>query len=151
VVVVVWMLSGAFAKVPENAEAEAPAESFQKMKVRVLDLKAEAITREIVVQGELEPLRRVEIRAQTASRVIALPVGKGKKVAADTLLIQLDKEDRAAQLKRAQAEVNRQTLEVAGARKLSKQGLQAKNRVMSNWAVMWSKVTGSPCWLMSRW
>jgi multidrug efflux system membrane fusion protein len=128
--VVVWMLSGAFANAPETESSrDEPHKTHQKMKVTVLDVTAREITREIVLQGELEPLRQIEISAQTASRVVNLPVSKGKRVNADTLLIQLADEDRSAQLKRAQAEVNNQRLEVAGARKLKKQGLQAENHL----------------------
>ena len=129
VAVVVWMLSGAFAKMPEQAQTEEPKKMLQKMKVRVLTVKAEQITREIVVQGELEPLRQVVVSAQTTSRVVALPIAKGEKVKTDTLLVQLAEEDRAAQLKRAIATVNNQKIEVAGARKLKQKGLQAENRV----------------------
>lgn len=127
--VVIWMLSGAFAKMPDQAPVEEPKKISQKMQVSVLDVKAEEITREIVIQGELAPLRQVEISAQTTSRVVELPVDKGEKVDADALLIQLAEEDRAAQLRRAEAEVLNQKLEVAGARKLKQKGLQAENRV----------------------
>lgn len=128
--VVVWMLSGAIASVPETKApgAEQPM-TRPVMKVRVADLNAEQITREIVIQGELEPLRHVEIRAQTASRVIGLPMGRGQSVDSGTLLVSLAEEDRPAQLKRARAEVANQKLEVSGARKLSEQGLQAQNRL----------------------
>lgn len=134
--VMVWMLSGAFAKLPEKAPAEALSRTPQKTKVSVIDVKAEEITREIVVQGELEPVRQVEIRSQTASRVVGLPVDKGEKVNTNTLLIQLAEEDRLAQLKSAEAEVNNQKLEVAGAYKLKKKGLQAENRVKATEAAL---------------
>lgn len=127
--VTLWMLSGAVTHAPEAAlssdESRVPR---PLMKVRVLDVKAEEISREIVVQGELEPLRQVEIRAQTTSMVISLPVNKGEQVAADTVLTQLEKEDRAVQLKRAEAEVSRQKHEVEAIRKLEKKGLQSENR-----------------------
>ncbi len=128
--VVAWMLSGALANVSETESSVAETHNANtKMKVQVLDVMAQEITREVVVQGELEPLRQVQISAQTASRVIDLPVSKGKRVQTGTLLIQLADEDRTAQLKRAQAEVSNQQLEVAGARKLKKQGLQSENRL----------------------
>ncbi len=127
--VVLWMLSGAFAKMPDQKPTEEPNKLPKKMQVKVLDVNAEEIIREIVIQGELEPLRQVEVSAQTTSRVVGLPVGKGEKVDAGTLLFQLAEEDRAAQLKRAEAEVENQKLEVAGARKLKQKGLQAENRV----------------------
>ena len=82
VAVVAWMLSGAFAHV---SETESPKNERHKtqQKVKVLNVLAQEITREIVVQGELEPLREVELSAQTASRVVKLPVSKGKRMPAE--------------------------------------------------------------------
>lgn len=128
----IWMLSGSLANVPEeNVAEETVKHEAPKMKVRVLEVQAESIMRQIVVQGELEPLRQVELRAQTASRVQALSVEKGQKVAAGTVLIKLAAEDRAAQISRAKAEVAAQQHEVAANRKLRKQGMQAENRLKS--------------------
>ncbi len=136
--VVIWMLSGTFAKPSKTEQAnsvglesttEKPSHSSQKMMVGVKDIESENIVREIMVQGELEPLRKVEIRAQTTSRVVELPVEKGQLVAKDTLLVRLATEDRIAQFKSAQAEVESQQLEVAAAKKLLKHGLQSKNQL----------------------
>ena len=130
--VVVWMLSGLFAGEPEAKVADTPAQqAAHQMKVKVLAVEAREITREIVVQGELQPLRQVEVKAQTASRVVELTAKKGHLVSKQAILVRLAKEDRLAQLKRAKAEVINQRLEVAGARKLNQQGLQAKNRLKS--------------------
>ncbi|MCG8428592.1 MAG: efflux RND transporter periplasmic adaptor subunit [Chromatiales bacterium] len=128
-VVGLWMLSGTFANISEPESKEIQSKTAQKMKVRVLDVQAQEITREIVVQGELEPLRQVEIKAETASNVVQLPVAKGEKVKADEVLVQLAQRDRGVQVKRAEAEVSHQRHEVEGARKLKKQGLQAVNRL----------------------
>ncbi|MCU7796625.1 MAG: efflux RND transporter periplasmic adaptor subunit [Candidatus Thiodiazotropha sp. (ex Myrtea spinifera)] len=128
--VVLWMLSGAIASVPgPDADVDSGPEAVQLMKVKVIDVTAEEITREIVVQGELEPLRKVEVRAQTTSRVVRLPVNKGERVKADTPVVELAVEDRQAQIDRAKAEVSNQKLEVAGARKLQKKGLQSETRL----------------------
>ena len=129
IAVVGWMLSGAFANMTKQAPQEKLSMTLPKMKVKVLDLEAQDIFRELVVQGELEPLRQVVLRAQTASRVIELLVDKGQRVETGMLLIQLAEEDRAAELRRSQAEVKHQKLELAGAIKLKKKGLQAENRV----------------------
>jgi multidrug efflux system membrane fusion protein len=133
--VAIWMLSGVLFK-PSKSEISATnsvthstPRSPQKMTVGVEDIRSQNIMREIMVQGELEPLRKVEIRAQTTSRVVELPVEKGEPVAEGTLLVRLAKEDREAQLKSAQAEVESQQLEVAGAKKLLKRGLQSKNQL----------------------
>ncbi|MEN8801504.1 MAG: efflux RND transporter periplasmic adaptor subunit [Thiogranum sp.] len=130
--VTLWMLSGAITSAPEAAfSKEESAAVPQAMKVRVLEVTAEEIDREIVIQGELEPLRQVEIKAQTASRVINLPVNRGDRVAAGSLLIQLAEEDRIAQLKRAEAEVSSQKHEVSAIRELKKKGLQSETRAIA--------------------
>ena len=135
--VVLWILSGA---IDSSTVPEIPLENKtnvnQAMKVKVLDVMAVEITREIVVQGELEPLRQVEIRAQTTSRVVALPATKGERVKADTLVVELAVEDRLAQFERTTAEVNNQKLEVAGARKLQKKGLQSETRLKATEAAL---------------
>jgi multidrug efflux system membrane fusion protein len=128
--VVLWMLSGAIAGVPESAtQGGGNREIIQAMRVRVMDVTAEEVTRELVVQGELEPLRQVEIRAQTSSRVVGLPVKKGEWLKGGTTLVELAVEDRQAQYEKALAEVVNRKLEVTGARKLQKKGLQSETRL----------------------
>lgn len=126
--VVLWMLSGAMAKVA--APVAATEVMIQPpMKVQVVDVKAENIDREIVIQGELEPWRVVEIRAQTGSRVSALLTQKGQWIEENQPIIELAAEDRHAQLRQAQAQVSNLKLEVEGATKLQKNGLQSENRL----------------------
>jgi len=128
--VVIWMLSGAIAGVTKTELPEEISQTvLERMNVRVLDVMAQEISREIVIQGELEPLRQVEIRAQTTSLVTGLPVARGERIAGGILLIQLAQEDRAAQLKHARAEVKRRRFEVEGAQKLNKTGLVADNQL----------------------
>ncbi|MEW8254993.1 MAG: efflux RND transporter periplasmic adaptor subunit [Candidatus Thiodiazotropha taylori] len=128
--VVVWMLSGAMAKVNDPVATE-EITSKPVMQVQVLDIKAEMIDREIVVQGELIPNRTIEVRAQTASKVAELPFAKGQRVVAENVIVELDAEDRHAQLKQAEAAVDRFKLEVAGARKLEQRGLQSEKQLKS--------------------
>ncbi len=87
--VTAWMLSGSLlgaSRTGTPAPAPGPAPEPRLMKVRVADLAAESVTREIVVQGRLKPRRRVEIRAETAGQVIALPVDKGAGVSKGEIL-----------------------------------------------------------------
>ena len=129
-IVAIWMLSGVFATAPESEAATGTSsQTTQKMSVEVKGIESEQIVREVVIQGELEPLRQVELRAETTSPVVGLPIDKGEYVVEGTLLVQLAIEDRMAQLKSALAEVASQQLEVAGAKKLLKRGLQSKNQL----------------------
>ncbi len=128
---VLWVLSGAIASTPEPVVVKDENKSHPAMKVKVQTVIAKEISREIVVQGELEPLRQVEIRAQTASKVIAMPAVKGEQVQAAALIVKLATEDRVALQKQAQAEVRNQKQEVSAARKLRKKGLQSENHLKS--------------------
>ena len=128
-----WMLSGVFAKAPEtsgNASVNMPTRT-QFMKVSVQEIHAREISREIVVQGELEPRRQVTVKAQISSIVVALPTARGSRVETGTTLVKLAEEDRMAQLTQAHAEVTSHQLEVAARRTLKQKGLQAENLLKS--------------------
>ena len=135
--VVVWLLSGAIASTPEpELVIKETAKPLQAMKVKVQNIIAQEITREIVVQGELEPLRQVEVRAQTSSKVMAIRAIKGESVKQSDLIIELATQDRVFLYKQAQAEVKSQKLQVSAARKLNKQGLQSENRLKAAQAAL---------------
>jgi len=128
--VVIWMASGTRngSTVPPRAP-ERPAPAAPLMRVGVSELEAERIVREVAVQGQLEPRRRVAIRAETDGLVVDLPVEKGARVAAGDLLVKLDEGDRRAQIARAEAEVASQELAVSGQLELKKKGLQAETQL----------------------
>lgn len=130
--VVLWMLSGTFVGAARTAgpdAASADAKPQPPMKVLVSESRAARIDREVVVQGTLEPERRVTLRAETEGRVIALPVAKGARVETDTVLVELAADDRPAQLARAEAEVAARRLELDAAETLGSQGLQARTQL----------------------
>jgi multidrug efflux system membrane fusion protein len=131
VAVAIWMFSGALNGSVEPKSPASEPKKVQPMKVSVVDSRVEQITREIVLQGQLEPKRRVQLRAQTSGRVVALPVPKGSRVKAGELLVQLAAEDRPAQIARAEAERTSQRLQVEGHRRLKQQGLQAETQLKS--------------------
>jgi multidrug efflux system membrane fusion protein len=99
------------------------------MRVQVTDSLAQAIPKEVVVQGQLEPWRRVTLRAEAEGRVVALPVEKGTWVEAGTLLVELAEDDRPAQLARAEAEVAARALELSASETLGQQGMQARTQI----------------------
>lgn len=128
--VTIWMLSGVFAKPAAiDAATDAPHHAATKMTVGTMAIESTNIAREITLQGELEPFRQVDIRAQTSSQVTAVLIEKGQQIAENTLLVKLADEGRTAQFKSAQAEVDSQQLEVAGAKTLLQRGLQSKTNL----------------------
>ena len=122
----VWMVSGAFRDSSGTPASPAGHREPSRMKVLVTELRAERVIREIIVQGQLEPRRRVSLRAETGGRVVALPVTKGARVRTGDLLVRLAEDDRRSQIARVQAELDSQSLQVDGHRKLKQQGLQAE-------------------------
>jgi multidrug efflux system membrane fusion protein len=127
--VTLWMLSGTLSQSVPHEPEEAKVSRVAPMKVLVKSLSASPVVREVVVQGDLEPKRLVNIRAETAGRVVELPVEKGSAVEAGTVLLKLAEEDRPAQIARARAEIASQKIEVEGARKLKKQGYQSETQL----------------------
>jgi multidrug efflux system membrane fusion protein len=137
--VTAWMLSGSLVGASRNDKPspmpEAAPES-RLMKVRVAVLQSGTVTREVVVQGQLEPRRRVEIRAETAGQVRELSVEKGARVAKGDVIVRLAEDDRVAQLARAEAEVESRRLDLSASEKLGSKGMQAQTQVKAAQAAL---------------
>jgi len=128
--IALWMLSGVWASVPEVLP-ESDEEKVNLMKVSTLLSTAESVNREIILQGELEPIKQIAVRAKTASSIVELVRDKGELVEQGETIFRLDLEDRKAQLASAQAAVANAELELSAAKKLKKKGLQSDNLVKS--------------------
>jgi len=127
--VCIWMFSGTlsnanYAPVKIQAPVTKPL-----MKVRVANYSSQLIEREIIIQGQLEPKRKVQLRAETEGLVKSLPVEKGSSIAKGELLFSLQEGNRQAQLKRADSDVKAKKLELKAMRKLKASGLQAENQL----------------------
>ncbi len=131
VALVLWMLSGQFgalqsADTQTTVENEPVAErSTPRMKVQTRRQIAEQITREIVVQGQVEPLKILHLRSETGGTVERLPVNKGQRIAKDEVIAELSADNRQANLAVARANQQQAENEYAAARKLQSQGLQS--------------------------
>lgn len=126
--IILWMLTGVWASIPEAATEE-PATRSNLMKVSTLDSNAQFVSREIVLQGELEPIRQVALNARTASTVVQLIQDKGTRVTTGQPLLQLDPEDRHALLESARTALARAELELSATQKLQQKGLQSDTRL----------------------
>jgi multidrug efflux system membrane fusion protein len=106
-----------------EAAAEAP------MSVRVKDLVAETIEREVVANGKTAPVRVVQIRAETGGRVIEIGRDEGDRVVAGDLLVRLDSRDREVAVLEAEAVLRQRKLELEAAERLGEKGFQAETDV----------------------
>lgn len=106
IVLAIWLISGdllrAKSEAPESAPVQKEESSFQ---VETDVLRAERHAPLQIVQGQLEPLRAVEIRSQISAHVTERPAQWGMRVKSGDLLFELDPESRAAELARADAEL----------------------------------------------
>lgn len=139
-VLALWMASGLL-KSPDtdtdgsNAEASVNGQSgsetvlnedIQKVQVEIANPESRA--REIVLQGQLEPARVLNIKAEISSTVETLPVKKGQRVKANDVLATLAINGRSDDLIEAKAQVRYSLGEQKAAAKLFQQGLQSESR-----------------------
>ena len=87
-----WMASGLFSDgesaATETAREAAVASGLQQ--VRIEQLNASAITREIVVSGRTEPNRVLELRAEAEGTVERLGSERGETLKAGSIIARLD-------------------------------------------------------------
>lgn len=118
--VVLWMASGMFGGEESSATetGKSAASSNVPQQVRVQQMNARAITREIVVSGRTAANRTLELRAEAEGTVQQLGAERGEPVKAGAMVARLDIRDRNARLKEAEALVAQRELEFSGIQNL---------------------------------
>ena len=127
-----WLASGqidADRPAPEASLAGESATAVRVATVRVRELTAEPIQREIVVNGRTAPAREVTLRAEASGRVEQIGAERGAVVAAGDVLIRLDPRERRAMVEEAEATLAMRELEHGAARQLAEKGFQAETKV----------------------
>lgn len=128
------MVSGQFGGTPpaqQSVDASAndsseKSDAAVSMKVQVRRQQAQDTTREIVIQGQVEPARILHVRAETAGSIVSKPASKGQTIASGELIAQLATDSREADLAVAKANQIQAANEYEAAKKLQKQGLQSQ-------------------------
>lgn len=118
-----WMLSGAFAD-PKKEETAAPTQTAAVVapKVQVRDFAAQELTRQISVRGQSQAVRIVELKAETAGRVIEVLAAKGAPVAKGDVIARLSPDDRPARLAELKAVIAQRERELNAAASLASRG-----------------------------
>jgi membrane fusion protein, multidrug efflux system len=128
-----WLLSGQLDAGDAGRETPAPQAASPAERplpaVRVREVVAAPVSREIVINGKTAPARAVELRAETDGRVIELGAARGATVEAGELLVRLDPRERRAMVEEARATLERRRIEAAAAEKLGEKGFQAETKV----------------------
>lgn len=136
--IAVWLFSGQIggdedAEPPTLAESarerSARAQDAPPAKVRARVIQATPQIRHVTLTGRTENKRTVEVKAETAGRVIERPVDRGTVVAQGDLLCRLSLDDREAALAEAQAALEQARIEYRGSLRLKEQGFQSDTAI----------------------
>ena len=122
-----WLASGLLGEEEAADEGgEAEAEAATPMSVAVTVVSPESMEREIVVHGELNVHRRLEVLAETSGIVERIAIERGERVARGDTLVVLEKGEREAELREARAQVTMTRSEQEAAESLGRQALQSR-------------------------
>ncbi|TDR49580.1 multidrug efflux system membrane fusion protein [Halomonas ventosae] len=119
----VWLALGDIEGFRDTAPASDEAAGPAPTRVEVTERQAQTHAPRLVLQGQLEAHREVELRARQAGRVEALPVALGERVRQGETLLALAREELPARLEQAEAELALARAELAGAEELRRREL----------------------------
>lgn len=124
IVLALWMASGLFRS--NDTDAGNQSQSTPLMAVEITTAQLDTVAREIELQGWLEPVQHLFLKAQTSGAIESVLVEKGTRVKQGEVLVQLDQAGRQNILTEAQARVKTAQSEQAAALSLRQQRLQSQ-------------------------
>ncbi|MCH4563418.1 efflux RND transporter periplasmic adaptor subunit [Halomonas sp. EGI 63088] len=122
-VLLLWLALGDFERFRDTAPPAGEAEVSEPPRVEVVERLAEDHAPRLVVQGQLEAHRELELRARQAGRVSTLPVALGSRVARGEVLLEIARDELPERLEQAEAELALARAELAGADELRRRDL----------------------------
>jgi membrane fusion protein, multidrug efflux system len=133
-----WLLSGQLGSEPRvehptlaeaNREREASVLDGGPVTVRARVSQAQPQLEHVVLRGRTENKRSVQVKAETAGRIVERPVERGARVRAGDLLCRISVEDREAGLQEAQAALAQAQIEHEASLKLRERGFQSETAI----------------------
>lgn len=120
-----WLVSGQIPGGPsEQALEQSQARGISTVKARFI--MAEDYAPAVKVRARTEAVRRVELRAETAGRLVASPVAEGQRVKKGDVLCELAIDDRQLRLIEARSAAEQAQLEYDASQKLRLGGHQSQ-------------------------
>ena len=131
-VVVGWISSGLFQ--PQELEVSDVVgadnrEAGALTRVQVRTQNAEPVIRYISVYGQTEPVRTVDLSAETEGRVEKIGAIRGSQLAEGDVILKLDLRDRQAQLEQTRASLNQYETTYGAQLKLKSQGYVSETQI----------------------
>ena len=116
---------------PERSTSQDVDSAPVSRAVRVVAMTSTArgIEDAVVLRGETQAAREVELRAETSGRIVSDPLRRGSMVAQDQIICQIDIGTREAMLAEAQARLADARINFAAADRLSQDGFASSTRV----------------------
>lgn len=136
-IIAAWVGSGYLVRGEQAKKAGAapkPAPSSTLVTVRVRNFQAEQRRAVLLIRGETQALRKVEVRSETSGAVAETPAEKGQTVSTGDVLCKLKVDARAAQLAQAKAQKQQKWLEYDGSKKLQEKGFRSETAVAGDLA-----------------
>ena len=127
-----WMSSGGEGKADEqdNSAKEEPVKPL--MKVTVVESNIESVQRFVIVQGQGEANRSVDIKVEVEGRVVEIAVNEGQRILSNTSILTLSADYRLKQLAEAKAILRQRNSTLSASYKLKKRSLLAKNKLIAD-------------------
>lgn len=126
-----WLLAFAGNEPPAAAQAEDDPAQPPSQAVRVVAMASTAreIEDAVVLRGETQAMREVDLRAETTGRIISEPLRRGASVEQDQIICEIDSGTREAMLAEAQARLADARINYAAADRLSQDGFASSTRL----------------------
>ena len=119
-----WAISGLFAAPATDTNSSNVESKLTNVQADWFDVQA--YEPQLVLRGRTEANRSVDVKAQIAGRIVAVPAAEGALVEAGATLCEIDQEDRKLRLQHAKASLKQVTIEYKGAQKLKQGGYQSE-------------------------
>ncbi len=108
--------------------AEPTPAPMPAMRVRVRQVSAAAVERELSLLGHTLENRQVVLKAETAGRVVEVLAARGRPIEADAALVRLALDARQSELDHARTHLAQREIEFAAAQNLAQKGFNSEVR-----------------------
>jgi membrane fusion protein, multidrug efflux system len=126
--------NGAGAKQKQAAKDKAAPTTADIPTVRVRTITAETRQQDIIIRGQTQALRKVQVRAETAGTVAAIRADKGAVVKEGDTICELNVDARKAMLDQARATMKQRELEYEASKTLKEKGFRSDTSVAGDLA-----------------
>ena len=124
VLILLWLLSGVFKSSEIETAEQKPLTKLTK--VQVSQFSQRTYVPELSLRSQTEPYRVVELKAEVAGSVIAVPGNRGTKVEQGQPICVIEPKDRQSRVDRAAAQLEQAQIAYRGALQLKTAGYQSE-------------------------